>query len=259
MKAFLILFCLVNVLYSAPFADVELNPKYGGLFEGDIAGVDKGIAQIPTNKYAKWENGIVPYVIDPLTYNSTEIETILAGMKIIEDQTRVNGKDCIKFVPRTSEKTFLRIFNGQGCWSYVGQQQKVGAQQVSLQKPSANVRGSCIYKSTIAHELIHALGFWHEQSRPDRDNYVKINWENIALDNQHNFDKYSKEYTDDLGFPYDYHSIMHYDSHAFSTNGKPTIEVLQSGFELISVQDDLKRESISDIDAGELKKYYGCI
>ncbi|CAF0872389.1 unnamed protein product [Brachionus calyciflorus] len=204
-------------------------------------------------------NGIVPYVIDPYTYNATELNIILAGMKIIEDQTRVNGKDCIKFVPRSSEATYLRIFNGQGCWSYVGRQQRGGAQQLSLQKPSATVRGSCIYKSTVAHELIHALGFWHEQSRPDRDQYIRINWENISVDDQHNFNKYPTTVSDPMEFPYDYHSIMHYDSHAFSINGKPTMEVLQSGWSLISVADDLKRDSISTIDAGELMKYYGCI
>ncbi len=58
-----------------------------------------------------------------------------------------------------------------------------------------------------AHEFIHALGFWHEQSRPDRDNYVTIYWENIVAGQSNNFDKYTTG-VDLLGFPYDYDSIM---------------------------------------------------
>jgi hypothetical protein len=55
----------------------------------------------------------------------------------------------------------------------VGKMKSAGAQQVSLQSPS------CFYIGIAAHELMHALGFWHEQSRADRDKYVRINWANI--------------------------------------------------------------------------------
>jgi hypothetical protein len=47
-----------------------------------------------------------------------------------------------------------------------------GGQQVSLGP-------GCLYKGIVEHELMHACGFWHEQSRGDRDGYVSILWNNI--------------------------------------------------------------------------------
>ena len=77
-------------------------------------------------------------------------------MKLIEDQTRVNGNDCIKFVPKTTEASFIRIMNNLGgCWSYVGREsQHSNTQPVSIDVSGAN----CAYTGIVAHELIHALG-----------------------------------------------------------------------------------------------------
>ena len=58
------------------------------------------------------------------------------------------------------------------CWSLVGKHSRQGAQEVSLGR-------GCHYAGIVIHELMHALEFWHEQSRPDRDDYVEIFWENI--------------------------------------------------------------------------------
>ena len=74
--------------------------------------------------------------------------------------------------------------------------------------PATPQSGHCIHLGTIAHELIHALGFWHEQSRADRDEYVNIHMNNIIAGTEYNFNKYPLESTDPLGEPYDYYSIM---------------------------------------------------
>uniref|UniRef100_A0A915M988 Metalloendopeptidase n=1 Tax=Meloidogyne javanica TaxID=6303 RepID=A0A915M988_MELJA len=68
--------------------------------------------------------------------------------------------------------------------------------------------------SVIAHEVAHALGFWHEQSRPDRDLWVQVQWDNIDRDSQ--FLKEQPSDVDNSGVPYDYGSIMHYRSKAFA-------------------------------------------
>ena len=47
-----------------------------------------------------------------------------------------------------------------------------GAQGLSL-------ADECFEPAIILHELMHALGFWHEQSRPDRNKYIEVFWENI--------------------------------------------------------------------------------
>ena len=61
----------------------------------------------------------------------------------------------------------------------------------------------------MIHELDHALGFWHEQSRPDRDDYVTIHKENIEPDHERNFLNKS-EWINTYGVYYDYSSVMHY-------------------------------------------------
>ena len=87
--------------------------------------------------------------------------------------TKINSEPCIKFVPKTNEPTYIKIINGSGCYSYVGKQNQTGFQELSLRAPG------CISKGIVSHEFIHALGFWHEQSRPDRDDFVKVRYENI--------------------------------------------------------------------------------
>jgi hypothetical protein len=62
------------------------------------------------------------------------------------------------------------FFQSEGCLSTIGYQGK---------KQSLSIGTNCEHYSIIQHEFLHALGFYHEQARPDRDEYVKILNENI--------------------------------------------------------------------------------
>ena len=58
----------------------------------------------------------------------------------------------------------------------------MGVQLVSL-------GAGCVQHGVVLHELLHTLGLWHEQSRLDRDRYVRILWENIRTGKEDNFAK----------------------------------------------------------------------
>lgn len=60
------------------------------------------------------------------------------------------------------------------------------------------------------HEIGHTLGFWHEQSRFDRNDYIKLVTHNIYELEYGNFARASRRVMDDFGVPYDLGSVMHY-------------------------------------------------
>ncbi|KAK2842719.1 hypothetical protein Q5P01_012919 [Channa striata] len=148
----------------------------------------------------------VPYTIAS-HYSSRERSIIERGLQSFHDVS------CIRFVQRSNQRDYLSIQSINGCYSYVG---RIGnGQQVSLD------RQGCLYHSTVQHELLHALGFNHEQCRSDRDNHIKVLWENIQPGWEYAFDKIN---TLNLNTPYDYNSVMQYHKYAFSGNNKPTMQ-----------------------------------
>uniref|UniRef100_A0A8D2LYL5 Meprin A subunit n=1 Tax=Zonotrichia albicollis TaxID=44394 RepID=A0A8D2LYL5_ZONAL len=155
-------------------------------------------------------------------------------------------KTCIDFKPWEGEKNYISVFKGSGCWSSVGNLQ-MGLQQLSI---GAN----CDRIGTVQHEFLHALGFWHEQSRSDRDDYVTIVWDRIQSGKEHNFNKYDDNRSDFLNVPYDYNSVMHYSKTAFKNGTDPTIITNIPDFIDVIGQ----RMDFSEYDLRKLNRLYNC-
>jgi hypothetical protein len=103
------------------------------------------------------------------------------------------------------------------------------------------------------HEMLHAIGFVHEQSRPDRDQNVRINFKNIIRGQEHNFQQYGPNQITTHGTPYDLNSIMHYGPKSFSKNGRNTVVALRGDSRYMG-----QRGGFSKIDKIEIGKHYGC-
>ena len=176
-------------------------------------------------EHYRWPNATVPYTFaddwDDAAIvgdeNATMRATILAAMDEIEQVTAV------RFVARSGQDDYVRFRDSGGCSSKVGRQ---GGRQ------DVNLALGCNNTFIVAHEILHALGFNHEQSRDNRNTFVAINWDNIINDKKHNFE--IADYSWDLG-AYDYDSVMHYGEHAFCKRDGtgacvgPTITTIPAG------------------------------
>tara|TARA_R110000751_G_scaffold260903_1_gene360286 strand:+ start:373 stop:1209 length:837 start_codon:yes stop_codon:yes gene_type:complete len=181
------------------------------IIEGDIiVGTYGDIEQVGfagiVGEGKHWSKGIMPYEIQP---GHSKRSQIVNAIYYINSTTNLN------IIPRSNEVDYVYFSKAAGCSSWVGKQG--GRQNINI--------GNCSYGSII-HEILHASGFYHEQSRTDRENYISIEFKNVKEKSKHNFKRYlDRGYTGYDISDYDYNSIMHYRDKAFSKNGKNTINL----------------------------------
>lgn len=197
----------------------------------------------------------MPYAISQL-YDPADRVTILHAIRTIQSMT------CVRFVPwqgsTVAQPDYLLIWPIQyprGCWSYVGR--TGGSQIVSLQPPSGRSDNCLGHEGRAMHELLHAIGIFHEQSRADRDRYVTVHWDNIHKRYRGNFERQSLANTT-YEFEYDYGSIMHYGRAYFAKDRRqPTLSV-KAGT-AAAAQRIGQRSGLSTTDCLKVNQLYGCL
>lgn len=135
-----------------------------------------------------------------------------------------------------------------GCWSYVG---RIGGRQF-LNLQSFDRELGCFRLYTIVHEFLHAIGFYHMQSATERDEYVRIVWDKIQSGTESNFDAYSSDFITNFNVEYDYGSVMHYGSTAFTIDGSDTIIPLRD----LNGETMGQRLRLSDKDTSRVNRMY---
>jgi hypothetical protein len=204
----------------------------------ELSAIERGETTPPrsaANPDALWPGGEIPYVLDASLTD--------AGRAAVEAAVaHWNANTAVRVVERTTQVDHVRFVGGSGCSSSVGR--RGGAQDIVL--------GEGCGPGQAIHEIGHAAGLWHEQSRADRDANIIVHWEQIDPDRTTNFRNYVElgNAGVDLG-AYDLGSIMHYGSFFFAIGDEPTITRPDGG--LIEAQ----REALSAGDLQGIAALYG--
>lgn len=163
---------------------------------------------------------------------------------------------CIKMIETTEgDSKFankIRVHRGGGCWSYVS---RIGwsVQDLSLDS-------GCTNGYIPQHEFIHALGIWHEQQRHDWNTAINVNKNKYNCGDSMwfaNWDPAVMSSWLDLGSPYDFDSIMHYNGNVCG-NGLLTYK---TGTDLHSAGDSVIPNHSGRLgaqDSKQLNEFYSC-
>lgn len=235
---------------------VYLDPVDSVYFSGDMIFSKEFIEKICANANARsavaadtdlyWPNKEIKYMFYPYSFSTEEENTIKSALDEISNATSIsfvlNGSAAIQ------ERIVFKRSNVENTsFSPIGKQSNK-PNNIQL-APNITVK-----KGTVIHEVLHSLGFFHEHSRTDRDDYVTIIEENIDPDYLYAFDTFiDKGYSGYNRGPFDFGSIMLYSSrNGFEINPSQPSMTRKDGSTFTG-----QRNGLSDGDIAGLNYIYG--
>ncbi|XP_067133059.1 astacin-like metalloprotease toxin 5 [Centruroides vittatus] len=236
----LFIFALFTVTF-ARHVDLPYRALHNpDLFEGDIVGIEDNDARNAiVNPDRLWKDGVVIYAVDSSLEHIRDL--ITEAMNHITKET----SGCITFKERRYERDYVKFTAADGCYSSFGQ--VGGAQTLSLGE-------GCEFVGVIVHEIGHALGFFHEHNRSDRDDYITIYWDNIQPGSKMQFIK-MPSIRNKIFNEFDYESIMIYGNYAFSKDGKSVTMEAKTG---VKLREPYEKSGLTASDVYRIKKLYQC-
>ena len=202
------------------------------------------IDSVSASRIRLWsdQGRVIPYTIS----NSGLATVVQDALDKISQNTR------LIFQPRSNQRNYMNfVFSGNcGGVSFIGM--IGGGQRVTIPTVSSCFNSLSIASGVTQHEILHALGFAHQQSYPNRDQFVRILTQNIQDTALFNFEKRESNIIDTFNLPYDYKSIMHYESRTFSKNGGNTITKLDGTVP----PGDFGGNQLTDLDIEKINRLY---
>ncbi|XP_069125087.1 hatching enzyme 1.2-like [Argopecten irradians] len=208
-----------------------------------------------------WDPAI-KYIIES-TFSSTERAFIENALTQLETKVN-NGNPNCKF-SLTLEKDdkegiknysqTVRFVKGSGYFTAVGK-------RATYSEPHTITLGSVTHATngSVLHELMHAMGFWHEHSRPDRNSTIEVHFDHVQKYRATNFIKLkpSEVKPEYSSIQYDPCSLMHYGPYAFTKDkNKKTITLWDSKSSMSCKMG--QRNSATKQDILRIQKLFGCV
>ncbi|KAK6185574.1 hypothetical protein SNE40_007778 [Patella caerulea] len=187
-----------------------------------------------TDPKYRWTKGIIPFTFDHSSLTNDDKATILQTMGIWEKYT------CLRYVPYNSSTSSLYGIGHESHLHFFNDPQQICQSPIGRMKNKTR-RVRCCALTTCLHELGHAAGLLHEQKSSERDDWVRINWENIKKELWYAFGKQPSDMTTSYG--YDINSRMHYSSNAFTTEYGETITSLFDEVSIVAGDHYMFREA----------------